>query len=169
LSAPVFLEGAGAADVPDLVELERRSFSHPWSEANFREAVSDPSRVSTVVLREARGGGGERRTALVAYCVYQVVADEMHILDLAVCAERQRQGLARWLLAFALDQARRRGAARAFLEVRRSNQPALALYQSLGFRVLAERRLYYRDPGEDALVLEKPALEGSPERLGKDP
>jgi [ribosomal protein S18]-alanine N-acetyltransferase len=105
----------------------------------------------------------------VAYCVYQVVADEMHILDLAVRAERQRRGLARWLLEFALDQARRRGAARAFLEVRRSNQAALALYRSLGFRVLAERRLYYRDPGEDALVLVKPAIEGPPERLGKDP
>lgn len=165
MSRPVFLDAATAADVPALVEIERRSFTHPWTEANFREAVADPSRVSTVVLRGAWG----RPPTVIAYCVFQVVADEMHILDLAVDSGHRRQGRARWLLAYALDHARRRGAARAFLEVRRSNQPALALYESLGFRVLAERRQYYREPGEDALILERAGLGGAVEPPGKDP
>jgi [ribosomal protein S18]-alanine N-acetyltransferase len=75
-----------------------------------------------------------------------------------VAADRRREGLGRWLLGFALDRARRRGAERAFLEVRRSNEAALGLYRVLGFRLLAERRDYYRDPGEDALILEKAGL-----------
>lgn len=166
MRAPLYLDAATADDLPALVEIERRSFTHPWTEANFREAVADPSRVSTVALREARGAQG---STLVAYCVYQVVADEMHILDLAVDPGHRRQGRARWLLGYALDSARRRGAERAFLEVRRSNEAALALYRSLGFRILAERRQYYREPGEDALVLEKPGLAGPPEEAGKDP
>jgi ribosomal-protein-alanine N-acetyltransferase len=152
---PLFLDSATAADVPELLALERQSFTHPWSEGNFREVVADPSPVTALVLRESRGEG---RTAVVAYCICQLVADELHILDLVVAAERRRQGLGRWLLGFALERAGRRGAARAFLEVRRSNEAALGLYRALGFRLLAERRDYYRDPGEDALVLEKPGL-----------
>jgi [ribosomal protein S18]-alanine N-acetyltransferase len=155
VSRPLFLDSAGAADVAELLALERQSFTHPWSEGNFREAVGDPSRVAALVLREARGEG---RTAVVAYCICQIVADELHILDFVVAAERRRQGLGRWLLGFVLERAARRGAERAFLEVRRSNEAALGLYRALGFRMLAERRDYYRDPGEDALVLEKTGL-----------
>ncbi len=169
MSPPLFLDAATAADVEALRELERRSFTHPWTEGNFREVVADPSRVCTLVLREIREAGGAERSAVVAYCIYQIVADEMHILDLAVGPERRRRGLARWLLSYALDRARGRGAERAFLEVRRSNEPALALYRSFGFRVLAERRDYYRDPGEDALVLERSGLSGSFDGARKDP
>jgi [ribosomal protein S18]-alanine N-acetyltransferase len=154
VSRPLFLDSATAADVPELLTLERQSFTHPWSEANFREAVADASRVTALVLREARGGG----TTVVGYCICQVVADELHILDLVVGADRRRQGLGRWLLRFALERAARRGAGRAFLEVRRSNEAALGLYRAIGFRLIAERRGYYRDPAEDALVLEKPDL-----------
>jgi len=169
VSRPLFLDAATPADVLALLDLERRSFTHPWTEANFREAVADPSRVTALVLREARDASAAERSVLVAYCIYQVVADEMHILDLAVEPDHRRRGLARWLLSYALDQARRRGALRAFLEVRRSNHQALALYRSFGFRVLAERRAYYCEPGEDALVLERSGLSGPFEETGKAP
>jgi len=166
VSRPLFLDSATAADVPDLLALERQSFTHPWSEANFLEAVADPSRVTALILREARGGGG---TTVVGYCICQVVADELHILDLVVAPDRRRQGLGRWLLGFALERAARRGAGRAFLEVRRSNEAALGLYRAIGFRLIAERRGYYRDPAEDALVLEKPDLLPASDAPPKDP
>jgi [ribosomal protein S18]-alanine N-acetyltransferase len=166
VSRPLFLDSARPADVPDLVALERQSFTHPWSEANFREVVADPSRVSALVLREVRRGGA---ATLAAYCICQLVTDEFHILDLVVAPDHRRQGLGRWMLEFALERAGRRGAERAFLEVRRSNEAALGLYRELGFRVLAERPDYYRDPGEDALVLEKTGLSGAPGPLPKDP
>jgi ribosomal-protein-alanine acetyltransferase len=155
VSRPLYLDWATDADVAELLALERESFTHPWSEGNFREAVADPTRVWALVLREALRGG---RTGVVAYCICQLVADELHVLDLVVTAQRRREGLARWLLGFTLERASRRGAERAFLEVRRSNEAALGLYRRLGFRLLAERRDYYREPGEDALVLERAGL-----------
>jgi ribosomal-protein-alanine N-acetyltransferase len=166
VSRPVFVDSATEADVPELLALERQSFTHPWSEANFREAVADPSRVTALVLREAHGRGGP---TVVGYCICQLVADELHILDLVVAADRRRQGLGRWLLGFALERAARRGAERAFLEVRRSNEAALGLYRAVGFRLLVERRDYYRDPAEDALVLEKPDLSLASAAPPKDP
>lgn len=164
----MYLDAATAEDVAALLALERESFTHPWTEGNFREALANVGRVSTLVLREVTPTGG--RPALVAaYCVFQLVADELHILDLAVGPEQRRRGLARWLLSYCLDHARRRGAGRAFLEVRRSNEPARGLYTSFGFRVVGERPDYYGDPREDALVLEKSGLRGPSERDGKDP
>jgi ribosomal-protein-alanine N-acetyltransferase len=169
VSLPLFLDAATEADVPALVGLEKQSFTHPWTEESFREVVSDGSRATVLVLREARGPGKPKRAVLVAYCVCQVVADELHILDLAVAPERQRRGLGRWLLVYALARAARRGADRAFLEVRRSNEAAIGLYEALGFSVLAERRGYYRDPGEDALVLQKSGLSSVFASVQKDP
>jgi [ribosomal protein S18]-alanine N-acetyltransferase len=169
VSLPLFLDAATEADVPALVGLEKQSFTHPWTEGNFREVVSGASRATVLVLREARGPGSRQTTVVVAYCVCQVVADELHILDLAVAPERQRRGLGRWLLVYALARASRRGADRAFLEVRRSNEAAIGLYQALGFSVLAERRGYYRDPGEDALVLQKSGLSSAVAAAQKDP
>ncbi len=169
MSGRLFLDVATAADVPALLALEQGSYSHPWTEANFREAAGDPSRVSLLVLREVLGARKTPQSVVVAFCICEIVADEMHILDLVVGPEHRRQGLARWLLAYAFDRAARRGAERAFLEVRRSNEPALTLYRSLGFHVLSERRDYYREPGEDALVLEKTGLSGPVERDRKDP
>jgi [ribosomal protein S18]-alanine N-acetyltransferase len=157
LTRPLLLEAALEADVPALVALERRSFSHPWSENNFREAVANPDRVSTLVLRGPFRKGAPDR-GIVAYCVCQVVVDELHILDLVVAPEARRRGLARWLLEFTLDRAARQGADRAFLEVRRSNTVAIELYRSLGFRAMGERRAYYREPAEDALLLGKEGL-----------
>jgi ribosomal-protein-alanine N-acetyltransferase len=164
----MFLGAATEDDVPSLLALERQSFTHPWSEGNFREVVAEASPARAVVLREVEGSapGG---SAVVAYCITQSVVDEIHILDLVVAETRRRQGLGRWLLRFALDRAARRGAERAFLEVRRSNEAAIALYRSVGFAVRGERRGYYREPDEDALVLAKSGLETASARPGKDP
>jgi ribosomal-protein-alanine N-acetyltransferase len=80
------------------------------------------------------------------------VADEIHVLNLVTRADIRRRGIARALMNEALDYARRVGAVRVLLEVRRSNAPAIALYQSLGFDVFGERKRYYGD-GEDALEM----------------
>ena len=77
----------------------------------------------------------------------------MHILNLAVHPERRRRGLARRLLAEGLAQARKLGAELAWLEVRPTNLPALALYASFGFKEVGRRPRYYDDTQEDALLL----------------
>jgi [ribosomal protein S18]-alanine N-acetyltransferase len=148
---PCYLARAGPDDVPALAELERQSFSHPWTVRHFREAIAD-ERTDVLVLR------GPPPPSLVGYCVVQTVVDEAHIHDVAVHPDLRRQGLARWLLALALGRAARHGARRAYLEVRQSNWPAVHLYRSLGFEAVAVRRDYYERPTEDALVLRKEDL-----------
>jgi [ribosomal protein S18]-alanine N-acetyltransferase len=152
-----FLARAGLEDVPALLELERRSFSHPWTVRHFREALAD-ERTDVLVLRAREGA----EPVVVAYCVVQTVVDEAHIHDLAVREDVRRHGLARALLAVALARAAAQGAQHAYLEVRQSNWPAVHLYRSLGFEVVSVRRDYYERPPEHALVLRKEGLVREP-------
>lgn len=154
---PLWLEAATAEDLPAIVEIERRCFSHPWSVRHFRDALRNAPRTRILLLRSPFTPSHPER-GLQAYSVVQAVADEMHVHNLAVPPETRRRGLGRLLMELALDWGRRRGARRAYLEVRPTNAAALALYGSLGFRTVSLRRRYYQHPTEDALVLEKPDL-----------
>ncbi|HEV8254321.1 MAG TPA: ribosomal protein S18-alanine N-acetyltransferase [Vicinamibacteria bacterium] len=154
---PLALETAVEEDIDALVSLERLCFSQPWTPRNFRDSLADPERGRLVVLRTPSGRGDSGR-GIVAYCCYDVAADEMHIHNLAVHPAERGRGLGRRLLELVLGSGARRGAAVAYLEVRASNWPARRLYGSLGFEVAQVRRGYYDRPREDALVLRKPEL-----------
>ena len=110
-----------------------------------------------LVLRSSKATA-DRWGGILAYCVYRVIVDEMHILNVAVAPDRRRRGLARWLMRFALQKAARDGASRAFLEVRESNREALSLYEGLGFVRVGSRRGYYAEPLEDAVLLVREGL-----------
>ena len=87
-----------------------------------------------------------------------IIFDELHINTLAVHPELRRQGLASLLLTHVIEAAVRRGADKATLEVRRSNEGALKLYERFGFEVGGVRKEYYRQPVEDALILWRTGL-----------
>jgi ribosomal-protein-alanine N-acetyltransferase len=91
----------------------------------------------------------QRNTEIVAWCVLQIVLDEVSLLNIAVLPSMRRHGLARQLLAYAFNDARRRGCVRCFLEVRAGNVSAIALYQKLGFVFDGVRRNYYPASGAD--------------------
>jgi ribosomal-protein-alanine N-acetyltransferase len=154
MTAPLVLEPAAAEDLGALVALERACFSHPWTARNFTDAMADPPRSRVVVLRMPPSSADPER-GIAAYCVYQVVAGEVHVHNLAVHPRTRRAGLGRLLMLRVLEVAARMGARQALLEVRRGNEAARALYESLGFHVLGVRRDYYSHPPEDALVMEK--------------
>ena len=84
--------------------------------------------------------------------------DELHINNLAVRPSLRRRGVASALLRHILAEGARRGAIRATLEVRRSNEAARVLYERFGFSVSAVRHDYYTHPVEDALVLWRQGL-----------
>ena len=90
---------------------------------------------------------------MTGYLVYWLVQDEMHILNLAVAPAWRRKGIARKLVLPASKRACKKGAAKAFLEVRASNREAQKLYSSLGFTGSSVRRGYYDLPVEDAVVM----------------
>jgi ribosomal-protein-alanine N-acetyltransferase len=91
---------------------------------------------------------------VTGFLIARQVADEAEVLNVAVLTEARRQGQASALLAAAMRQFQNSGVLRIFLEVRESNQPAVAFYARHAFTPTGRRKAYYRDPVEDALCME---------------
>jgi [ribosomal protein S18]-alanine N-acetyltransferase len=145
--APWIIEPAASADDIDaILAIEEASFTNPWTRAMYLAELENTN-VSYCFLAKASHG------AVVGFCSFWRVLDELHINNLAVAPEHRRCGVASALLTHVLRHGAALGAKRATLEVRRSNQEARALYERFGFAVAAVRRGYYTCPAEDALVL----------------
>jgi ribosomal-protein-alanine N-acetyltransferase len=133
-------------DIDDILRIEAVSFTRPWTKEMY---LSELEHRDVSVFYIARDALGEA----IGFCSTWRVLDEVHINNLAVLPEHRRNGVASALLDRVLHDGAARGASRATLEVRRSNVPALKLYEKFGFSVSAVRRGYYTHPDEDALVL----------------
>jgi ribosomal-protein-alanine N-acetyltransferase len=134
-----------ARDLDDVLSIEYRVYSHPWSRINFADSIGCGH--SCWVCRV----GGE----LIGYFVLMLVVDEAHLLNIGVAEKRHGFGFGARLLRHAMDSARMGGAGTLLLEVRPSNERALRLYRHFGFRQIGVRRDYYpaSEGREDALVL----------------
>jgi [ribosomal protein S18]-alanine N-acetyltransferase len=144
--ASLSIERMRASDLPDVLVIERASFSMPWSRGAFLYEIEQNQ-----VARCWVGRDGGR---IVGYICLWEVADELHVTNVAVHPDDRRRGIARALLESVFARARAASSRMVLLEVRPSNTEALALYESFGFRVVGRRRGYYYDTGEDALVME---------------
>jgi len=142
-----FIRRAGLADVRSLWEIEKLSYPSPWSLWCFLAEFANPK--STILLA---GPPPSKPWKTWGFIIFWLVADEMHLMNLAIHPAHRRRGIARALLTTALAQARAQNAAVAWLEVRPTNTAALALYQSFGFEEMGLRPGYYSDSGEDALI-----------------
>ncbi|MCG6925454.1 MAG: ribosomal protein S18-alanine N-acetyltransferase [Acidobacteria bacterium] len=149
---PLWLGRATVEDSSALAALESECYSHPWTLGQFQAELSSGPPGAVLVLRSPVPSVAAWR-GIGAYCVYRLVVDEMHLLNIAVAPGWRRRGIARWLLGFAIGQAGRAGAVRALLEVREGNVEARALYAEMGFSRLGMRRAYYSEPVENAVVL----------------
>jgi len=152
ISVDASFRSATPEDIPAVVEIERASFGDPWSEATFRDLLTLRHAIFLVATEGVR-------PVVCGYVIAAVVAGEAEVLNLAVARDARGRGLGGRLLDAGLGVVRERGAREVFLEVRESNASALALYSSRGFSALTRRARYYRDPVEDALVLQR-AIEG---------
>jgi ribosomal-protein-alanine N-acetyltransferase len=150
------VEAMTAADLDDVLAIEEASFTNPWTRPMFERELLNPGVSHLYVLRT-----GDWRVA--AFCMDWIVADELHINNLAVRPECRGAGVGRALLEAVFGYATALGARRATLEVRRSNAAARKLYERLGFSVAAIREDYYNHPVEDALILWRDEL-APPER-----
>ena len=131
-------------DFREVVEIERRSYSLPWSAFTFRSLL----RRSNAILLVA-----EENKCVAGYVALWLAADEAELGNLAVRPGRRGRGIGRTLLHHVLEEAVRRGARAVFLEVRESNAVARRLYEASGFRIVGSRPDYYTSPREDALVM----------------
>jgi [ribosomal protein S18]-alanine N-acetyltransferase len=129
-----------------------------WNEQDYIRLAESPAGMILIAEQEATAP-----PKLLGFAAYHWVLDEAELRNIAVDPAHQRQGLGRALLEEATRRLLAAGVKRIYLEVRASNQPALGLYFSLGFRTLSVRKEYYRSPVEDAIVLESDlpsAIEG---------
>jgi ribosomal-protein-alanine N-acetyltransferase len=157
-ASPVEVRRLSYQDLPQVIAIERRVFPTPWSLAMF---VLELSKQSGICLAATIATAtGEQR--LVGYLICSRYDTVWHVMNVAVDIDYQRRGLASAMLADLYERVGDRHA-RFTLEVRRSNDVAIHLYEREGFRAAGMRRRYYQDNGEDALVMWRtPAtLEGS--------
>jgi len=131
------------ADLPHVIAIERRSFPTPWSLAMF---VLELSKASGICLAALEGD------ELVGYLVCSRYDTVWHLMNVAVNPDRRREGVAAALLRHLFEEADRPGE-QYTLEVRPSNGPAIALYETFGFKRAGLRKGYYHDNKEDALIM----------------
>ncbi|MBI3071672.1 MAG: ribosomal protein S18-alanine N-acetyltransferase [Deltaproteobacteria bacterium] len=135
-------------DLPSVLDIERRSFRAPWSAGTFlAEMKNEWARLRVAV---------DTRRFIVGYINYWLVADEVHLLNIATHPDSRQQGIARHLIEQMFDEGRSHGCRLVTLEVRVSNHAAIALYNSFGFETVAVRVKYYVEDNEDALVMVAP-------------
>jgi ribosomal-protein-alanine N-acetyltransferase len=135
------------ADLPQVVAIERRAFTTPWSLAMFVLELSKPS---GICLAAETAGTDERE--LAGYLICSRYDTVWHVMNVAVDPDRRRHGIATALIAALLAEVGDRDS-QVTLEVRRSNAGAIALYERFGFRSAGVRRRYYQDNGEDAVIM----------------
>lgn len=146
----------GKQDIPDLVAMERLCFSVPWTAKQYETVLgNEPFRLF----------GVREQGELIGYLTLYAAAWEMEILNIAVHPSRRRRGHARRLLSHVLHLCLKMGIKRGYLEVRRSNEAAQALYRAFGFEEVGVRRRYYPDNREDAIIM-RLDLEAAPPRQG---
>jgi ribosomal-protein-alanine N-acetyltransferase len=147
----VEIRAAVLADLPAILDIERASFSIPWTQSAIEPELRADGRHFPMVAVEDE--------TVVAFALAWSVADEMHLVNFAVDPPRRREGVGRRLLRELVALARERGLRMLTLEVRDGNEAARELYRREGFVEVALRPGYYPDTREDAVIMLLP-LEG---------
>ena len=142
-------------DLLDVVALEEACGLSRWGWDAYHAELAQERKSIMLVVRVENEGDISTGQKVKGFIAARLVADELHINNVAVTHNYRRLGIAKKLLETALDEAGRMGAQIAFLEVRVGNTPAQALYARCGFRVTGRRPGYYTQPLEDALVMSR--------------
>lgn len=145
-------------DLEDLVTIDRQCFGKLWSRDQYLREIESPNSDIVLVVSNAASDPQPVTPSILAYGCCWAIVDEAHITVLGTHPDYQRRGYARQVLQQLLVHARDRQLKRATLEVRASNQAAIALYESFGFEEAGRRKKYYSDTQEDALILWKGGL-----------
>ncbi|MGA7872850.1 MAG: ribosomal protein S18-alanine N-acetyltransferase [Candidatus Binatus sp.] len=142
----IHIRNATGRDLPRIIEIERLAFPAPWTPASFQRELTLPFSRIMVALPSTS-------PQISGFLCRWLIADECHVLNIAVHPESRRLGIGTVLISEAISEARSTGAGVVTLEVRRSNLAARQLYRKFGFEERRLRRHYY-GPGEDAIIME---------------
>lgn len=131
-------------DTSQMAQIELDSFSEPWREASFVEAIEHPE-IFFYVAEEA----GE----VLAYCGAVESFDEADVVNVATKKEHRNKGICKELLQYMMKEEAKKGISRFSLDVRVSNLAAIHVYESLGFESAGIRPGFYSKPKEDSNVM----------------
>ena len=144
----VRFEAMSAADLDAVLQVEQRAYAHPWQRINFIDSMQAGYQAQLLLAQDT----------LLGYFVAMKGVDEVHLLNITVAPEYQRQGWARVMLDALAIWARGQGADWLWLEVRSGHQRAIEVYQAHGFARVGLRKAYYPAADgvrEDALVMSR--------------
>lgn len=132
-------------DLESVMTLETLCFSVPWSKEAFHKEITENKLAHYLVIEEA--------DEIIAYGGVWYIYDEGHITNIAVHPNHRKKGFGKDLVQAMMDQAKTDEIHHMTLEVRVSNQPAITLYERIGFESAGIRPKYYTDNQEDALIM----------------
>lgn len=135
---------AGASDAPSIARAEEEIFSDPWTLRDVSDILVTEGGMCYVALDGGR---------VIGYVLGRIIPPEGELYRVAVLPPYRRRGIGYRLLDFAVKSSKSRGLEILFLEVRRQNTAAKALYRAYGFRDVSVRKNYYRAPPDDAIVM----------------
>ncbi len=153
LPAPLeaHFEALAPAHLDAVLQVEQRAYAHPWSRGNFTDTLASGYEAQLLLAGDT----------LLGYFVAMKGVDEVHLLNITVAPEHQRQGWAHVMLDALALWAKGQGAEWLWLEVRVSNLRAMAVYEAQGFRRVGQRKSYYPSGSgqrEDAMVMSRRLL-----------
>lgn len=131
--------------IEKVLEIENTSFKTPWPKQIFLSEIKKGKAFCRIA--------SNNENSVAGYCVSNLIYDELHILKVAVHEKYRRKGIGKLLIEDAIVFFRDRGAVNVVLEVRVSNESAIALYNKMGFKPVRIRKNYYQTTKEDALVM----------------
>ena len=140
-----------ASHTVQIAALEQANFSAPWDEASIRGELDNPLALWLAAVDECG--------AVLGYVGSQSCFEDADILNVCVAPEARRRGLAEALMTELERRLIPKGVEKITLEVRVSNEPAIRLYEKLGYSQVGTRKNYYEKPREDALILQKQLTE----------
>ena len=135
---PQHLDGA--------LKIENECFSHPWTRENLENELNNPTSVFYAALEN---------DGVIGYIGMSTVIDEGYIFNVAVTESQRKKGIGSALIGEIVTYCKKNGFMFVTLEVRQSNQKAISLYSHFGFTKVGERKSYYRDPEENAILMTK--------------
>ena len=144
-----------ADDLPAILAIERAIYHSPRPLATYRQELENEAASYQVLVTDSAENAD---TEIVGYVGYWLILDECSIMMVGVASRSQGRGLGRRLMTKALTDAANAGATFSTLEVSATNQPAIKLYQSLGYEQVGRRKRYYKKTGDDALLMTLPKI-----------
>ena len=133
-----------SADVAEVAKIEAECFPDPYSERSISDVLCTEGAMCFSAIDNSR---------VVAYFIGRLIAPEGELYRIATDVRYRQRGIAYRLLDYSVKTAKGDGLEALFLEVRKSNMPAISLYTQYGFKTISYRKNYYKNPTEDAVIM----------------